>query len=81
MPLSAHTFTDITRRHNPSIVAYYLAHSYITRAELIGQQRVRSDKEQIKRLYRRAFLDSVAKKYIKLSDELVRLESEFMRKV
>lgn len=77
MSLSAHTFTDITRLNNPSEVAYYMAHAYATRAETLAYP---SRTDSRKRLYRRAFLTEIAKKYLKLSDELVKLENEFMRR-
>jgi len=77
---SAHDFTAATRNLNPSVMAYYIAHAYMQRAERIAQGYARTEKEKMKKHYRVSFLYEVAKRYIRTSDDLDKLEKEFMRK-
>jgi hypothetical protein len=65
---------------NPSVMAYYIAHAYMQRAERIAQGYSRTGNEKLKKHYRISFLNEVAKRYIRTSDDLDRLEKEFMRK-
>ena len=77
---SAHDFTVATRNINPSVMAYYIAHAYLQRAERLSQNYARTDKERMKKHYRISFLNEIAKRYIRTSDDLDKLEKEFMRK-
>jgi len=77
---SAHDFTAATRNTNPSVMAYYIAHAYMQRAERIAQGYARTTNEKLRKHYRIGFLNEVAKRYIRTSDDLDRLEKEFMRK-
>jgi hypothetical protein len=61
-------------------MAYYIAHAYMQRVERIAQGYARTAGERYKKYYRMAFLNEAAKKYIRLSDELDRLEKEFVKK-
>jgi hypothetical protein len=77
---SAHDFSAATRADNPSVMAYYIAHAYMQRAERLSQNSARTISEKTKKHYRISFLNEVAKRYIRVSDDLDRLEKEFMRK-
>lgn len=79
MSISANTFASVTRTVQPSIVAYYMAYAYLSRSERLMQGWTRTGRERQK-MIRVSFLNEIAKKYIRLSDELTKLEKEFSRK-
>lgn len=76
MNISANTLLNITLEEKPSSLAYYLAHAYMKRWEILSREKTFSETRRQKQMLQMAFLAEVVKKYLKLSDALVSLEDK-----